>query len=141
MKDYFVTPKSSELVLLKSSVYGLLYFQVEEGGAAETWGGEVPNLQLVSSIDRYDVARDEWVTAGHSRYPRQMSSVAVVSPVRLDEESSCNHSGRILIIYYILCLFDIIMKSRIFKFYNFERKKKFMIEKCSSEYSVAFDTQ
>nr|CDS34429.1 ectoderm neural cortex protein 1 [Hymenolepis microstoma] len=64
----------------------------EENGIAETWGGEVPDLQLVSTISRYDVAKDEWVTAGHSRYPRQMSSIAVVSPVRVDEESSCNRS-------------------------------------------------
>ncbi|VDN97487.1 unnamed protein product [Rodentolepis nana] len=64
----------------------------EVRGIAESWGGEVPDLQLVSTISRYDVAKDEWVTAGHSRYPRQMSSIAVVSPVRVDKELSCNHS-------------------------------------------------
>ncbi len=50
-----------------------------EGGGGEE-AGEVPNLSLVDAIDRYDVEADEWATVGRCRNPRQMSSMAVVSP-------------------------------------------------------------
>ncbi|CDS39396.1 ectoderm neural cortex protein 1 [Echinococcus multilocularis] len=60
---------------------------VEGVEAVNSWGSEVPDLLLVDSIDRYDVWRDEWTTVGRSRYPRQMSSVAVVSPLQVTEGS------------------------------------------------------
>ncbi|KAL5965773.1 Kelch-like protein 38 [Taenia solium] len=60
---------------------------VEGVGASISYGNEVPDLCLVDSIDRYDVWRDEWSTVGRSRYPRQMSSVAVVSPLPVTEGS------------------------------------------------------
>lgn len=60
---------------------------MEGAGASTSWGSEVPDLCLVDSIDRYDVWRDEWSTVGRSRYPRQMSSVAVVSPLPVTEGS------------------------------------------------------
>ena len=64
---------------------------IEEVGSAtrdasEPWREEVPDLVLVSTIDRYDVERDEWSTAGQALYPRQMSSVAVVSPISGTED-------------------------------------------------------
>ncbi|VDM33650.1 unnamed protein product [Hydatigera taeniaeformis] len=66
---------------------GRTWATVEGIGAGNSLGSEVPDLLLVDSIDRYDVWRDEWSTVGRSRYPRQMSSVAVVSPVSVTEDS------------------------------------------------------
>ncbi|VDD83768.1 unnamed protein product [Mesocestoides corti] len=58
----------------------------EEEGEGNLPGTEVPSLVLVKSIDRYDVALDEWVNVGTARTPRQMSSIAVVFPQTTNDD-------------------------------------------------------